>query len=140
MTAASNVAPRSALLAPVGTAAGLGLAVLGLHLRDPHRHGSWGLCPFQVLTGWDCPGCGGLRAVHDLSNGSVSAAWHSNAVLVAFVPVLLVGWVLWLLRASGRRVVVPRVGRRSFWVALAVVVLVAFAVLRNTPWGQPYAA
>lgn len=140
MTAAPTARTPSALLAPVGVAAGVGLAALALHLRDPHQHGSWGLCPFQVMTGWDCPGCGGLRAVHDLSNGSISAAWHSNAVLVALVPVVVAAWGVWMLRASGRPVAVPRVGRWQVWCALGVVALVAFTIVRNTPWGHAYAA
>ncbi len=131
---------RSPLLAPVGTAVGVGLAVLALHLRDPHEHGSWGLCPFQAMTGWDCPGCGALRAVNDLGNGAVAAAWHSNALLVALVPVVVLAWGAWLLRASGRSVTLPRAGRWEVWFAVGVVVLVAFAIVRNTPWGHAYAA
>ena len=33
---------------------------------------SWGLCPSAAL-GFSCPGCGGLRAVNDLTHGDVGA-------------------------------------------------------------------
>ena len=45
------------MLAPALTIGGLGLATLALHLRDPHAHGSWGLCPSAAI-GIYCPGCG----------------------------------------------------------------------------------
>ena len=54
-----------------GLVAGLTLA---LHFRDPHASGSWGFCPWLALTGHYCPGCGGLRAVNDLTNGDVVGA------------------------------------------------------------------
>ena len=54
------------MLAPALTIGGLSLATLALHLRDPHSSGTWGYCP-SALLGFSCPGCGGLRAVNDLT-------------------------------------------------------------------------
>ena len=54
--------------------------------------GAWGFCPWLVLTGTYCPGCGGLRAVNDLTNGDVRAAFASNALFVALVPAIAVMW------------------------------------------------
>ncbi|MEZ3589757.1 MAG: DUF2752 domain-containing protein [Muribaculaceae bacterium] len=45
-------------------------------------------CPFLVLTGWRCPGCGSQRAVHALLHGDVAAAWRFNAALVAALPLI----------------------------------------------------
>ena len=28
-------------------------------------------CPFYVLTGYKCPGCGTLRAIHHILNGNI---------------------------------------------------------------------
>lgn len=108
---------------------------MALRLRDPHVHGSWGLCPFKALTGWDCPACGGLRAVNDLGHGQVVEAWHSNALFVSLLPVIGVAWLLVLGRAwtgSAQRLPAPLV--RYATIALAAVALV-FAVYRNTPAG-----
>src|ERR687890_217275 len=75
---------------------GLGLATTGaLRLHDPHQQGGWGLCPFKLLTGWDCPGCGGLRAVNDLTHGDVAAAAGSNLFLVVSLPGLVALWAWW---------------------------------------------
>ena len=111
-----------------GLAAG-GLGLVGLAyvgLVNPHQPGSlFPPCPFKLLTGWDCPACGGLRMTHDLLHGEVSAAVVDNVYLLIGLPLLAV-WALW--RAPrGRRVLTP---------VLLVVLLVtatAWTVVRNLP-------
>ncbi len=112
----------------------LGASVL-LHLRDPHASGSWGFCPWLLLTGTACPGCGGLRAVNDLTNGDVAAAASSNLLLVASIPVAAL-W--WLRSVRDRWVGAVRQGHPRRQGVLAVgflAVALGFAVLRNTPAG-----
>lgn len=129
--------------APLLVAGGVAAATLALWLRDPHQHASWGLCPFKLLTGWDCPACGGLRAVNDLTHGQVLAAWHSNALFVSALPVLVSAWAWWFLRSvHGSR---PDAGRRrpgaGVQTALAVAgfaVILVFTIWRNTPWGTAF--
>ncbi|MFI2707066.1 DUF2752 domain-containing protein, partial [Nocardioides sp. CER28] len=64
----SPLTRRERLRLPLLTVGGLGAATLALYLRDPHQRGSWGVCPLS-LAGIYCPGCGGLRAVNDLTHG-----------------------------------------------------------------------
>ena len=64
--------PLAAGQGPLLLAGGVLAASVLLHLRDPHRSGSWGYCPWLMLTGTYCPGCGGLRAVNDLAHGDVA--------------------------------------------------------------------
>jgi hypothetical protein len=112
-------------------------AVLGasvvLHLRDPHESGSYGFCPWLVLTGTYCPGCGGLRAVHDLTRGDLAAAASSNLLFVGSVPLVLVLWAAWL--RDRWRGVARRVDQRPALLGTAVfgVVVLAFWVVRNLP-------
>ena len=40
------------------------------------------LAEFHAMTGLWCPGCGGLRAVHDLTHGHLVTALHENALVV----------------------------------------------------------
>ncbi len=136
VTAPSAATRRARVTAPVVLAgAVLGASVL-LHVRDPHRSGSWGLCPWLLLTGTYCPGCGGLRAVNDLTHGDVVAAASSNLLFVGSLPLVLFFWGRWLVdRWRGvRRTVETRTAFLGAGAFLAVAL--AFAVLRNLPgWG-----
>lgn len=110
--------------------AGVGGAVLGagalayIGLNDPHRPGSmFPPCPFRLLTGWYCPGCGGLRMTHDLLHADIPAAVSDNVFLLFGLPMLAVWW-LW--RRSRRR--------RAFTVPVIVVISLAavvWTVVRN---------
>ncbi len=71
------------LRAPLQSLAVLGAATVAVHLRDPHVSGSWGYCPSRLLFGIDCPGCGGLRAVHDVTHLDLGAAVSSCSVRLA---------------------------------------------------------
>lgn len=122
------------MVPPLAVAGGLAAATLALHLRDPHAQGSWGICPTAAL-GFACPGCGGLRAVNDLSHGDLGAAASSNLLFVLSLPLLAYAFVRW---AHGRWTGTPwRPSDRALNVGgvLLAVVLVAFAVLRNLPAG-----
>ena len=71
--AAAHLPPRTHVRdppwwSPVSSCA----ATIALRLRDPHDSGSWGYCPWKLLTGLDCPGCGALRAVNDLTHGDLA--------------------------------------------------------------------
>jgi hypothetical protein len=112
----------------------LGASVL-LHLRDPHESGSWGFCPWLVLTGTSCPGCGGLRAVNDLTRGDLGAAASSNLLFVGALPLLLFGWGRWFSdRWNDRR---RHANNRTvrIYAGLALVVTIVFWVVRNLEFG-----
>jgi hypothetical protein len=107
-------------------------------LRDPHVPSSYGVCPFLALTGLYCPGCGSLRALHDLGAGDLAGAFGHHALLVPAI-VLLAAWAVWTwlpVPAAERveRVVaaVPVV-RRIPWAWTILAVLPVFTVLRNLP-------
>ena len=110
----------------LGTAAVVagGLAYVGI--ADPHRPGFlFPACPFKALTGWDCPGCGGLRMTHDVLNGDLSAAVTDNVFLLVGGPLLAV-WLLIRWRLGLRLMPV------AAWVTL-VVAAVAWTIVRNVP-------
>lgn len=126
---------RRALSAPLGVAAVAVTAAAVLHFRDPHSAGSYGVCPMYALTGLWCPACGGLRAVNDLTNLDLGAAVSSNVLIVPFIAVLVIAWIGWTVRrwkGTRDRMIVLRPT-----VTIVVLgVLVAFTVVRNTPWGS----
>lgn len=121
------------LASPLAIGGGVALATLALRLRDPHVAGAWGGCPTKLLTDLDCPLCGGLRAVNDLTHLDVGAALSSNLVLVVAIPVILLLWGR-RLRACwrGGAAMAPLVVPSWVWVA-GLVVLGVFTVARNLP-------
>ena len=138
MTGQPGVVRRTA--APVAVAAALGAWAGALAIRDPHVSGSWGYCPFLVVTGLPCPFCGGLRAVRELEHADVAAAASSNLLVVIAVPVAFLGLVGWVVRRGRGDGTEPPPGA-SWPVAVSVLtVALLFGVLRWLPslaWLNP---
>jgi hypothetical protein len=87
-------------------------------------------CPFRAVTGWNCPGCGSLRALHALLHLDLVAALRANPMTTAVVlggpPVALcrvlgVGGDIW------PRLTTPATMTR------AILAVCAFGVARNLP-------
>lgn len=102
-----------------------------LFLFDPAHHALYPVCLFKKMTGYDCPGCGGLRAMHCLLRGEVWQAFKLNAMVVVALPVLAV----WAVRTwmKSRQVSQPRGTRVLFLAWLLVTVIALFGVVRNLP-------
>lgn len=77
----------------VRVAAPLG-ALGGLALWNPASNGGPTLCPFHLITGLWCPGCGLTRAAGALARGQVGDAitWHPM-----ILPLALQAVVVWAL-------------------------------------------
>ncbi len=126
-TAASAGPPRPGTLGRRLAAAvvlGAVAALLTLYLQRPEGQFFYPRCTFHTVTGLLCPGCGGLRATHELLHGRLLDALRSNALLVIGLPAAL-GWWWWSARtrsASSSRVV---------WILFAVTM--AFMLARNHP-------
>lgn len=115
----------------MGSAAALGAAIL--FCFDPSQYAFYPHCIFHQVTGYLCPGCGGLRAIHQLLHGNLASAWHFNALLVAsLLPLSL--WTIVILRG---RYFHGRVhGQfRLAWLWSGVAVILLFGILRNVNFG-----
>jgi len=89
-------------------------------------------CPFRVLSGLKCPGCGSQRAVHYLLNFDVFNAIKENVILVLSIPYVLAGFVFDSLKELNENILKWRVilfGRKAIYVILTIVI--AFWILRN---------
>jgi len=118
------------MAAPVGTIGALAAATVALNLRDPHAHASWGLCPSAAMGFW-CPGCGGLRAVNDLTHFQLVDAASSNLAFIVALPFILAGLAVWTVdrwRGHRRAISMTVVSRTAVTV---VALLAVFTVLRN---------
>jgi hypothetical protein len=110
------------------------LAVLSTALLfwfDPTRYHLYPVCLFHRVTGWLCPGCGSLRALHQLLHGHFVTAFRFNPLLL--ISLLAAGGFM------GRQALRYLRNQPSFravrpvwlwlWLALAVV----FTIWRNIP-------
>jgi len=103
-----------------------------LRLFDPATSGIFPPCPFHYLTGLYCPGCGSLRAIHQLLHGNLEAAWAMNPLTVLLLP--FVGSALAaeaIVQIRGRRLtrwILP-----AFWIQVLCGIIVVFGVVRNLP-------
>ena len=121
----SRIGPSRRVTLAGGSALAAG-ALAYIAVNDPHRAGSpFPPCPFRALTGWYCPGCGGLRMTYDLLHIDFAAAAADNLMLLVGLP-LAMAW--WLLRRRQRRPPLTPVA-----ITVAAVTLIAWTVLRNLP-------
>ena len=103
-----------------------------LYFCDPAGAPVWAQCPFHLISGLHCPGCGSIRALHALVHGEVAAALGFNALAMTALPFLAWPWLSNVsLALRGRRLPEPVLPRWVGWGVLAVVL--AFWVLRNIP-------
>lgn len=106
--------------------------MLILFYFDPAQHAFYPFCTFKKTTGYDCPGCGGLRALHQLLRGDVGGAFRLNALVVVTLPAILLWLGLrWRRNARGRRLT----SRQMLVLALTLVLaILVFGVARNLPF------
>ncbi|CAG0939879.1 hypothetical protein BROC_00824 [Candidatus Brocadiaceae bacterium] len=119
----------------------LAAATLILFLFDPSSETVYLPCWFYEVTGWYCPGCGGLRGTHDILHGDFLQALKSNLLLVVSLPLIsyfAVSRILFIARGKG----LPEIQAPPWLVWLAVLFVIGFTVLRNIPapefdWMRP---
>jgi hypothetical protein len=101
-----------------------------LFFFPPGQYGFYPRCLLHTLTGLQCPGCGGLRAVHQLLHGHVAAAFAYNPLFVLALP-WLGGLAVWQSQRllTGRPLVNPFRRPAIIWAVATLVV--AFTVARN---------
>ena len=116
----------------------IALAVLGvigvtvLYTFDPRNPGTYPVCPFLGLTGYHCPGCGTLRALHQLLHGNVIAALGYNPLTVLSLPFIAYSFVDRAMRVF-RVKDLPSIFVPHGYIWALFVGIVAFWVLRNVP-------
>ena len=105
-------------------------ALVLLFCCEPRGQFFYPTCLFHSVTGLLCPGCGSLRALHQLLHGHVLAAFRFNALLMVGLPALA-----WYGLGGWHRQVAPQPDtsdRQAFlWLFLGAALL--FSILRNLP-------
>jgi hypothetical protein len=104
-----------------------------LFIFEPGRSGFFPICPFRFLTGFQCPGCGTTRALHQILHGHIVTAFTLNPLFLISIPFILFAFLRYsiiVLRGG-----VPRQNAlpAPYIYAIFFIVL-SFWIFRNTPF------
>jgi Protein of unknown function (DUF2752) len=115
-----------------GACALVAAGMVMLEVFDPATSGVFPPCPLLYLTGWYCPGCGSLRAMHQLLHGNLSAAWALNPLTVLLLPFLTYGIASYaLFEIRGQHL--PRLFLPAVWIRGFCAMIILFGIARNIP-------
>ena len=112
-------------IASLGVVAAAGAWVL--YTFPPAAYGFYPRCPFRLLTGFECPGCGTTRALHQLLHGNIEQAFRLNPMLFVLMGVALFALPSFL---RGRQ---PQFLMQPWFAWAAFFVLTGYWIVRNTP-------
>jgi len=110
-------------------------AAIGIVLFEfnPSYYGFYPRCWLYTSTGIYCPGCGSLRAMHQLAHGHLATALRCNLLLTLSVPFAVIFALRYAMRWSAGKPL-PSLAIRPRWIKALAVVLVLFTILRNIPF------
>lgn len=120
---------------PLGLSLGAGAVVVHagawafFAARNPYAETVFPPCPLLHLTGWQCPGCGGTRAMYSLLHGDILGSIAMNPLVVAGYLAVAISLVGVVLGRRGR----ARTAQLLYWAAAGVAVgaTVYSALIRN---------
>lgn len=121
---------ESRVLVVLLAASAVAVGMLGVF--DPATSGIFPPCPVRYLTGWYCPGCGSLRAIHQLLHGNLWAAWAMNPLTVVLLPFLAYGLASFA-RFEVRGQGLPQPFLRGVWIRALCAAIILFGIARNLP-------
>src|SRR5690606_18511222 len=90
-------------------------------------------CTFKAATGWDCPGCGGQRAVHHLLHFEWGKAFRYNALFVLLLPYLGILFYYETRRIFWKIPIPTNFLTSNILLWVLLILLLLFLVLRNLP-------
>lgn len=98
---------------------------------DPNIFPFFPKCPFLVITGFECPGCGSQRAIHQLLHLNIVGAFRQNPLIVLYLPYVVLGLYLEYLGGNKK---LPRVRDVLYGKSAAIIIfgsIILFWVGRN---------
>lgn len=112
------------------------IIIISLYYFYNEADSEWSMqCTFHQVTGLQCPGCGGQRALHYMLHGELFTALRYNALFVIFTPFFIYLYVI-LVEVYGLK---QQLYLNNFffsgkfgWVVL--ILTMSFFILRNIPY------
>jgi hypothetical protein len=118
---------------PLGAGAAFLAGATLLHFVSPGEPGNYPTCPWLLLTGTFCPGCGTMRAVALLTRLDVLGALSMNPLFMLLLPCLVYLYLAWLIGTLRPRA--RSTEPATTWIVWVILVsFVVFWIARNLPW------
>ncbi|WP_140937885.1 DUF2752 domain-containing protein [Sphingobacterium lumbrici] len=109
----------------------VGVLVLYKYI-NPVEHILFPKCPVKHITGLDCPGCGGQRALHHLLNGQFKQAFAQNQLLFFLTPYIVTGFYLQIVPKPTLNELKLRKALYSHQaIRILLTVIIIFTIFRN---------
>jgi len=96
---------------------------------DPSHYLWFPRCPFLIISGYKCPGCGSQRTIHALLHFNIQEAFHYNAFLVCSIPFIIILTIAEILRKSKPKFYI-RV-HRPLYIYIYLIAVILWWILRN---------
>jgi len=113
----------------------LAAVLLYFYFNDPsEKENLYVSCTFKNVTGWDCAGCGGQRALHHLLHLDWENAIQYNALLIILMPYFLV-----LIFYTIKDFIYGTGYPKNFWFSgkmamIFVALILIYTIVRNLPF------
>jgi hypothetical protein len=104
-----------------------------LFFFEPGKTGFFPSCPFRLLTGFTCPGCGVTRALHQILHGHFYTAFTLNPLFLLAIPFLLFALLRYSVIVMRGGVPRPNALPAPYIYAIFFAIL-SFWIFRNTPF------
>jgi Protein of unknown function (DUF2752) len=109
------------------------VAAIILYFYNPSSSSIYPPSPFRALTGLYCPGCGTLRALHQLLHGHILKAFELNPLMMFAMPYLIYSYVSYSAPVIlGQKI--PQIFIKPNWIWLMLKIILGYWVLRNIPF------
>ncbi|WP_317192999.1 DUF2752 domain-containing protein [Kaistella gelatinilytica] len=109
----------------------IGCGLIFYYFFNPQSNSFLLKCPFKFFTGYDCPGCGGQRALHALLHGKFRQAFSYNPLFIVAIPYVILGI---LFEWFGLKYSFPKVRKILYGqtaIYIIAIIIMSFFILRN---------
>jgi hypothetical protein len=100
---------------------------------DPEGFTYYPPCYFRSVTGYYCPGCGGMRGTHLLLHGHIIDAIKHNLLIFIFIPVFAYYVFTRFVHLVFNKKL-PFFNPSITLVIIAAILIIIYGILRNLPY------
>lgn len=102
-----------------------------LYYLNPTQYWFMPKCPFKLITGFSCPGCGIQRAVHAILHGEFAEGIKYNYYLSYSGPYAMAFIIEWMMPIGKAREKLSNVIENKYVVNFYILSFTIWLVLRN---------